>query len=101
MTKTQTNVEQNIAPHHFTPFATLLFHLPGAIGQVFGNFSTNFSWTYHPDKGGIVVEIWWIKQGETYHSARKHTTATFSRTAYSYGQIVDMLEDAKLHSNPM
>jgi hypothetical protein len=97
----QTHVEEKIDGHHFTPFATLLYHLPSAIGQVFGNFSTNFFWSYHPGKGTLGVEIWWVKQDEFYSTARKHTKVFFNRTAYSYSQIVDLLEEAKLHSNPI
>jgi len=92
------HVQESIEPHHFTPFASLLYHLPTAVREVFGNFSTQFYWSYNTTNRALDVDIYWVSEGEGFRTARKLTCVQFNRTAYSYGQIVAALSTKKVYN---
>lgn len=88
MNKVQTHVTTTISDEHFTPFASLLFHLPLAIRQVFGDKAT-FLYEYHPIRG-LEVSIW------PNDSMLYRVDGVFERTAYSFAEIKQQLSGARL-----
>jgi hypothetical protein len=91
-----TGVSTPIELYHFTPFASLLYHLPTAVREVFGD--SQIYWSHNDRAKCLEVDIYWTDDTARLPSGKTWTFLTsviFDRTAYSYGQIVDTLTDAK------
>lgn len=91
----ETGLQTPIEPHHFTPFATLLFQLPAAIRHVFDGPDVRWSWNYSDAYRRLEVTIFFVKPNARWHSASARAWVNFTRDAYSYAQIEYILAAAK------
>lgn len=90
----RTHVTTPIEQYHFTPFATLLLHIPLAVNEVVRE-ATKIYYEYRPNRNSLEVTLFYVERhigGEWKMGHR--LDFEFTRTAYSYADIKSIVKES-------